>query len=207
MPTSAIALGAMAVSTAVWTFAEYAFHRWAFHRRVPRWWKTPIAHEHLVHHAEPNTTSPAKRAIAWLAIVALGAVVTMLLVAVGLPYLVAAGALAGWVIGYSSYELIHWRTHHRRLRSIYEQRVRLRHFDHHFGKVAANFGVTIEFWDHVFGTFRAPTLVIVPRRHAPAWTLRGSEPSGHPSVGLALGPERSDSSNDRSRAFSNDPPE
>ena len=96
MPTSAIALGAMAVSTAVWTFAEYAFHRWAFHRRVPRWWKTPIAHEHLVHHAEPNTTSPAKRAIAWLAIVALGAVVTMLLVAVGLPYLVAAGALAGW---------------------------------------------------------------------------------------------------------------
>jgi sterol desaturase/sphingolipid hydroxylase (fatty acid hydroxylase superfamily) len=207
MVTSAIALGAMAVSIAVWTFAEYALHRWAFHRRVPRWWKTPIAHEHLVHHAEPNTTSPVKRATAWLAIVALGAVMTVLLVAIGVPYLVALGALAGWVIGYSGYEVIHWRTHHRRLRSPYEQRVRLRHFDHHFGQVSANFGVTIEFWDHVFGTFRAPTLVTIPRRHAPVWILREPDRSSHGSVGLALGPERSDSSNDRSRAFSNEPPE
>ncbi|MGY9073993.1 MAG: sterol desaturase family protein [Acidimicrobiales bacterium] len=182
-----------------WTFAEYCLHRWMFHPRRMRWWKRPTASEHLAHHSAPVVTSPAKR-IGALTLTAAGAVPAALMIVMLWPHQVTAAVAgwafgAGWVFGYTTYELVHWRSHHIDTRSKWTTGIRLRHFAHHFTHVRSNYGITVTWWDRAFGTYRpvgVTEAVTVPQRHAPTWLVNQWSARGddvQPIVGLRISPE------------------
>lgn len=141
-----------------WTFAEYVLHRFAMHELRGRGYASK---EHLLHHAS-NETRLTSWILSWIGIAVTG----------GLMGWALAPALgAGWVVGYTFYELQHHWAHRRAPRGGYQRHMRLHHFHHHFGHPMANHGVTVPVWDWVFGTYEAPTTVKVPRRMAMPWLV------------------------------------
>lgn len=131
---------------ATWSLAEYVLHRWGFHHHRTDPVTSLVAREHRLHHRAPLRTSPMMRTLAWLGVAVLGS-----------PILLVGGTgsvalLAGWCLGYTAYDQVHWRAHHRAAANRYERWVRARHRQHHFGQPQRNFGVTSAVWDRVFRT-------------------------------------------------------
>ena len=126
-----------------WTLIEYLVHRVMFHH-------APIfSRIHQRHHLSPMELIGTP---AW-------ASALICLIAVAIPNWAAFGigsgtaATAGLVTGYLWYVLVHYATHHWRLRrDSYLYRARLRHARHHHLSHHGNFGVTTALWDHVFCT-------------------------------------------------------
>jgi len=132
-----------------WTATEYISHRWLLHG--------PLGRMHRAHHRDPLATNPFARAGGHLAIAAVAAVSAAVMIRVRPAFRVGATAAAAcWSGGYSTYELLHWRAHHRPARTDYGRRLRERHMRHHFGAPQANLGVTIGWWDTIAGTQAAP---------------------------------------------------
>lgn len=132
---------------ALWSVTEYLTHRWVMHGRRRR---NPLAAEHRRHHADPEATDPLLRTAGHAAM----AVVSVALARAVSPATGAAlarGIGAGFLAGYSSYEILHWRSHHRTPGNSFEERLRRRHFAHH-DRAAVNFGVTSSVWDQAMAT-------------------------------------------------------
>ncbi len=152
-----------------WTLAEYVLHRWTMHEMAGR---GILSREHLRHHAVPNHIDWTITILSWIGIALVSGAVTLAGWLIGGVAGLEFGA--GFAIGYLFYEILHWRTHWNepvRLGRAYELRMRHHHFHHHFGHPMSNHGVTLMFWDRVFGTFEAAGRVKVPRRLAPAWLM------------------------------------
>jgi sterol desaturase/sphingolipid hydroxylase (fatty acid hydroxylase superfamily) len=142
-----------------WTLAEYLMHRFAMHELRGR---GLASREHLRHHADRDSILE-KWPIAWAGVI---------VVAVFLLRPLGGWALAfGYVGGYGTYDMLHWRAHRRAPRNAYGRWVRMSHFHHHFHAPMRNFGVTSPFWDKVFGTYEAPTVVRLPQRMAMVWLV------------------------------------
>ena len=77
----------------------------------------------------------------------------------------------GWSAGYFYYEYVHAMAHLAAPTSRYQRWLRKHHFHHHFGHPMSNHGVTVAWWDRVFGTLEVPDRVRVPRRMAQPWML------------------------------------
>jgi sterol desaturase/sphingolipid hydroxylase (fatty acid hydroxylase superfamily) len=194
-----------------WTFGEYVIHRWMHEMRG----KGLPSREHLVHHASGGD-NPGRPVLSWLGIGVLGAVVLVplgLVVgawAAGQP-LAGLPLYAGWLLGYGVYEQIHDRAHSHPPRGRYTAWVRRHHFHHHHGHPLTNHGVTVPFWDRVFGTLEVPDVIRVPRRQAMRWlvhddgTLRDEYAGTYELVGPA-DPDGRMAAIDRARAFANLPP-
>lgn len=156
---------ALLAGASAWTFLEYALHSWNGHRMKGR---TSFSRLHLAHHANPRFFAP-----------------TLYKVASAVPVVGGAGLLAGLAFGagigftfgiglgvmYFAYEVTHRRTHTHPPRGPYSRWTRRNHLLHHFHSPNTNHGVTVPFWDHVFGTHVRPDVVRVPRRHAPDWMV------------------------------------
>lgn len=146
-----------AAGLALWTFTEYAAHRWVMHNREATA-TLPIdpAAPHMAHHRRPRETSAAARlsAMGGIAAVAMGAH------RVGAPTALAAT----WAAGYVTYDITHWFAHHRPARTNWGEQLRARHLRHHLGAPNANFGVTVDWWDQLFGTVAEPPAVSRPIR-------------------------------------------
>jgi len=141
-----------------WTLGEYLIHRFAMHALRGR---GITSREHLNHHADRDSILE-KWFLAWTGVMLVGlALDTALHPAVG----------AGWVLGYGFYDFHHWHAHKRRPHNRYQRWLRRHHFHHHFGHPRDNLGVTWPVWDLVFGTYRRPGVVRVPRRMAMVWLL------------------------------------
>ena len=164
-----IAAGA-AAGAAVWSFTEYAVHRWVLHGPFGkgRLSKVPIGGIHRNHHADPDHTVLLGRAAGHAAMAAVGVAAGGLLGNV-LPRAFSFAASTTWSAGYSTYDVVHWRAHHRPPTSEFGRRLRRRHFRHHFGAPRGNLGVTMSWWDGLFGTEVPERPVTVPRRFAPEW--------------------------------------
>jgi len=147
-----VALGAAAGALA-WTASEYATHRWVLHGPFGkgRLKTVPLGGLHRAHHADPECTNLAARAAGHVAVAGAAALVSTGLSAVT-PALVARSAAMAFAGGYSTYEINHWNFHHRPARTQTGQRLRDRHHQHHFGAPRSNLGVTMTFWDTIFGT-------------------------------------------------------
>jgi len=141
-----------------WTLGEYLIHRFAMHALRGR---GITSREHLNHHADRDSILE-KWFLSWLGVVLVG-------IALGEASHPAVGF--GWVLGYGFYDLHHWHAHRRRPRNRYQRWLRRHHFHHHFGHPRDNLGVTWPVWDLVFGTYRRPGVVRVPRRMAMVWLL------------------------------------
>jgi len=149
-----------------WTFLEYVMHRFLGHdRRLLK--RTPFGAEHTAHHSRGDYFAPAWKK----------ALFTVLVVGVigGPAYLVAGGAglafTAGLVGGYLAYEVLHRLLHVWQGVGPYARWARRHHFYHHFHDPKANHGVSSPLWDLLFGTYRKPARIVVPRRLAMRWLV------------------------------------
>ena len=161
--------GFFALGVLTWTFLEYVMHRWLGHDR--RFRKGMFAAEHIRHHIEGDYFAPTWKKVVFaatgtallapLAVLALGA-------AHGLAY------VAGLMLFYGAYEVLHRREHTHAGLGAYGRWARRHHFYHHFENARVNHGVTSPLWDIVFGTYRKPGVIHVPDRLCMAW-LRDPE--------------------------------
>jgi dihydroceramide fatty acyl 2-hydroxylase len=141
-----------------WTFAEYMLHRFLFHY-YPH---TPLAERifflfHGVHHAQPQVKSRL--------VMPFPVSIPMALLFYGLFYLVLAvlfrapqwvdPVMAGFVIGYLAYDLMHYAEHYIPLRRGYAKYMKRHHMLHHFKDPDSRFGVSSPIWDMVFSTMGA----------------------------------------------------
>ncbi len=133
-----IAWAAFAVTGFVmWTLAEYWLHRSILHG--PYWMRI-----HEIHHKRPRdlTDFPIWQIPSYfLAIYAL----------VWLGFgdwrlAVYAGIMVGWILFFTMHHVMH---HHPHL----VQAFAIRHNAHH-KTTTCNYGITVDWWDRVFGTFR-----------------------------------------------------
>ncbi|MEZ4400627.1 MAG: sterol desaturase family protein [Kofleriaceae bacterium] len=156
---------AVVVGMVAWTFLEYVIHRWLGHHR--RFRGNPFGVEHVRHHSEGNYFAPSVKKAGVAAVVA---------VIAGGPALALGGArggavVAGLLVMYVGYEVLHRREHTHAGIGRYGRWARRHHFHHHFVDPATNHGVTSPLWDLVFGTYRRPAVIPVPRRLCMAWLL------------------------------------
>ena len=158
---STLALGAL-----TWSFLEYVIHRWLGHDR--RFRGNIFGNEHTRHHSQGDYFAPAhKKALAAVAA----------LVIVGPPSVLIAGPVygglyaGGLVAFYLYYEVLHRREHTHAGVGPYGRWARRHHFYHHFVDPSVNHGVTSPVWDVVFGTYRRPERIPVPRKLSMVWLL------------------------------------
>lgn len=132
---------------AFWTLLEYVLHRFVFHHtpRSPRQMFLGYLF-HGIHHAFPEDrlrwTLPLITSLPVAA--ALTTVSFLLLGAAGGPF------MAGVLLGYLAYDLLHYAIHRGPMRSRFGNYLRKRHLAHHYGVPERNFGVSSPLWDLVF---------------------------------------------------------
>ncbi len=149
-----------------WTFLEYLIHRFLGHHARLR--PNPFATEHIRHHVEGNYFAPSWKKGA----VALGAIAIIIVPAVRVAGALAGSAyVAGFVGFYLLYEVMHRLEHTHAGIGPYGRWARRHHFTHHFTDARCNHGVTSPLWDFVFGTYRTPARMTVPRKLCMAWLV------------------------------------
>jgi sterol desaturase/sphingolipid hydroxylase (fatty acid hydroxylase superfamily) len=127
----------------IWTLVEYWVHRYLYHHAP---YLSPL---HDLHHQRPGDFIGVPSFLSSGLVVAGGYLPLVMFDPVA-----AGGFTSGLLIGYAVYMVVHHATHHWDIRPgdwLYEARVR--HMAHHYGD-EANFGITTDLWDRVFGTAR-----------------------------------------------------
>ena len=162
-------LALFASGMAGWTLLEYLLHRFVLHR-VP-----VVAPMHDAHHRAPRefigTPTWLTLGIFWLAV--------FVPVWRAWSFTAASGLMAGVMMGFLWYGILHHTVHHGRPRLLAWRLTACtrRHLRHHYSRQPVNFGVTTALWDHVFGT--AEQLPCPPRSAAGAGSKRNSERVSH----------------------------
>lgn len=153
-----LTLPMLAAGIVFWSITEYVLHRWLFHIAPTNLLSRIIyVYLHGIHHHYPD--DHYRLVMVPVVSIPLASAFYFLFGAVLPPQLVA-GAFAGMVVGYLSYDYCHYATHHIKIpRGGWAKPIafilrgqRKRHLMHHFGDHDKGFGVSTGFWDHVFGT-------------------------------------------------------
>jgi sterol desaturase/sphingolipid hydroxylase (fatty acid hydroxylase superfamily) len=122
-----------------WTLLEYAIHGWMGHRMAGA-----VQRMHAAHHRDPARV---------FAIGAWPPVAAALIAAVYFGGFSSATIfLLGAAAGFAVYEIEHYRIHFARPACAYEARMRALHLAHHYAAPGRCFGVTVAWWDRVFGS-------------------------------------------------------
>jgi len=170
MPSVLSHLVAFAVGAVAWTLAEYLLHRFAMHALGGR---GIMSREHLEHHVKASWSFDVNHILSWTGMLLVGFGLLAPITAALSSWSLGIAVAIGWAAGYFTYEYQHARAHLRTPRYRYHRWVARHHFHHHFGHPKANHGVSVPWWDHVFGTHERPEVVRVPRRLAIAWMVDG----------------------------------
>jgi sterol desaturase/sphingolipid hydroxylase (fatty acid hydroxylase superfamily) len=126
---------------ATWSLTEYVFHRWVYHLGFA------IARNgHEKHHHDPK----AYIAMPWF-VTPLVFLPPQQLIANYYGYRGPSAFLAGFFLGFIAYSFMHHSLHHYRLKFAWYRHLQSEHRIHH-AFPESNFGVTMRFWDRVFGT-------------------------------------------------------
>jgi sterol desaturase/sphingolipid hydroxylase (fatty acid hydroxylase superfamily) len=142
----------------VWTFAEYTLHRFVFHYRPRNAWQERVTFLfHGIHHAQPQ----CKTRLVMPPVVS----IPMALIFYGLFYGLVGSLLGapqwvdplfgGFILGYLTYDMIHYATHHFRMRAGVLKFLKRHHMAHHYKTPDKRFGVSSPLWDLVFDTIPA----------------------------------------------------
>jgi dihydroceramide fatty acyl 2-hydroxylase len=134
----------------IWTLVEYLGHRFLFHSH-PRTMIGRRVHFliHGVHHEHPN--DPLRLVMPPLMSVPIMATAYgVLRLTFGQDLVLPV--LAGFIVGYVGYDMLHFHVHHRRPRTRLGQLLRYRHMHHHFRDEKCWFGVSAPWWDVIFAT-------------------------------------------------------
>lgn len=142
----------------LWTLLEYLLHRFLFHFPARGAFQERISFLfHGVHHAQPQCKTRLVMPPAVSIPLAIG-VYALLYLLVGVLL-----RLPGWVdpltsgllVGYLTYDLTHYATHHFPMRNGYAKFLKRYHMQHHYKTPNQRFGVSSPLWDWVFGTLPA----------------------------------------------------
>ena len=138
----------------VWTLTEYVVHRHFFHGKVRwRWQEEFMFLIHGIHHVQPHTSTRLVSPLTFSIPVASLFFLffrTIFQVIGQLP--LAYPFMSGFILGYITYDVLHWTLHHVPVKHPWLKRLRRHHLEHHFKDSTNKFGVSTEAWDHVFGT-------------------------------------------------------
>jgi sterol desaturase/sphingolipid hydroxylase (fatty acid hydroxylase superfamily) len=178
---------AFLAGVAAWTLLEYLLHRFVLHR-IPT-----FAEMHAVHHAAPRAFVGTPT---WVSLFILWIVIFVPAWRI-LSLHIATGLIAGVMLGFLWYGILHHVIHHRRPRFL---AVRLtacihRHLRHHYAEAPGNFGVSTRLWDRLFGTAgpmlsgHRPSIARWPSTATPA----GQNPRHTPTVPAGAGTRQSSS--------------
>ncbi|XP_050544092.1 fatty acid 2-hydroxylase [Daktulosphaira vitifoliae] len=137
----------------LWPLIEYTIHRWLFHLQPPD--NSPLLITlhfgiHGLHHKVPFDDRrllfpPVPAAV--LISFAYGIYLMLF------PHWMAPMVLAGMIAGYVTYDLIHFYLHYGCPREgTYLYTMKRYHNQHHFAHHESGFGISCQFWDHIFGT-------------------------------------------------------
>lgn len=157
----------------VWTLLEYLLHRFVLHR-------VPVLRDmHGRHHLEEDAYDGTPT---WVSLAAFA--VFAFLPAWLLSDLMWATAITGGLMtGYLWYITVHHIVHHWHFkRPGYAYNLRRQHALHHHFDQTANYGVTSNFWDRIFGTkarTSARSRTSARQGIAAPSTARGQEPARH----------------------------
>ena len=154
-----LSLGLVILTTLVgifiWTLAEYLLHRFVFHFPA----KTPAIERitflfHGVHHTQPQEPSRlVMPPVVSLPMAALFYGLFNLVIGYFLRLPMVVGTVfAGFMIGYLTYDLTHYATHHFAMRSGVFKYLKRYHMQHHYKTPNMRYGVSSPLWDMVFGT-------------------------------------------------------
>ena len=131
------------------TFVEYLVHRYLYHMPVNSERSKELAYKmHGVHHDYPKDKQ--RLAMPPLLSIVVGTVLLLLFKLVLDQY--SFSFLAGFMVGYASYLLVHYSVHIFRPPTNFAKALWTNHAIHHYGDEHILFGVSSPIWDHVFGT-------------------------------------------------------
>ena len=132
------------------TFAEYAVHRWVYHppHGASEEYKELTYNLHGFHHDYPKD----KKRLAMPPVLAV-VISTLLLFLFELVLQQYAFAyLAGFVVGYAMYLMVHYTVHMYPPPRNFLKALWVNHSIHHYSEDEVLFGVSQPLWDYVFGT-------------------------------------------------------
>lgn len=141
--------------TLLWTLMEYLLHRFVFHFKPRnRTQRQLVFLFHGVHHYQPHVKTrlvmPPAVSVP-MACFFYGLFRLVLDDLLGMSYLVAP-MIAGTILGYVSYDMIHYATHHLPMKGRVLKFLKRHHMEHHYKTPTARFGVSTNLWDEVFRT-------------------------------------------------------
>ena len=135
----------------VFTFVEYAMHRWLYHPPEDATDKyqefTYTIHGH--HHAYPKDKQ--RLAMPPLLAVTIGTVLLIIFKLILNQY--ACAFLAGFMVGYAMYLLVHYMVHMFKMPNNFLKALWINHAIHHYADHDdVLYGVSTPLWDYIFGT-------------------------------------------------------
>jgi len=138
----------------LWTFMEYILHRFLFHMEARGHTMTQIVFLfHGIHHYQPHVKT--RLVMPPLVSIPMGlmfyGVFSLLGSLLSTPTFVLP-TFAGTLIGYVTYDMVHYATHHSAADGRIMRFLKRHHMEHHYKTPNARFGVTNDFWDRVFHT-------------------------------------------------------
>lgn len=147
VPTFGISFMAGLIS---WSLLEYLLHRFLFHFKPKQAWLKRVFYViHEIHHEYPSDSlrlvMPPIESVP-LAILFWWGLSTLLPLTWFYPF------FAGLVLGYLSYDMIHYSVHHLPMKNSIAKRLKAHHLRHHFKNPNREYGVSSPFWDWVFRT-------------------------------------------------------
>jgi len=146
-----VVLGEVAAGYLLWTLAEYWGHRAVFHYEPDHGFGARLHWViHGVHHDHPNDPRRLVLPPALSLPLAAGFLGLFVLV-LGTP--IAWGVCAGFFAGYLVYDMVHFALHHTHPKGRVGKRFRELHMRHHFEDERCGYGVSVPWWDMVFGTY------------------------------------------------------
>lgn len=141
------------IGIASWMFLEYGLHRFFFHYEA----KNPQAKQliyrmHLAHHENPKAISSLFSSLYTSAPIA--SLYTLSTWAITGSWQTMSYLFLGLIIGYFSYELLHYQAHHLTPKFAVLRYLKKYHMLHHHQSPKMRFGVTSPFVDWLFGTYK-----------------------------------------------------
>ncbi|XP_033226573.1 fatty acid 2-hydroxylase [Belonocnema kinseyi] len=150
IPHILIALG---LGLLLWTFIEYTLHRKLFHLKPPADSRTLITLHFLLHGVHHKAPFDHQRLVFPPLPAAIITFILFNLYKVIFPQIMMHFVMAGAILGYLTYDMIHYYLHHGSPKAeSYLYKMKRYHNYHHFSHQEIGFGISTKLWDHVFET-------------------------------------------------------
>ena len=143
-------VGLFFLGTLGFTFTEYVVHRWVYHppHGASEGYKEMTYNMHGFHHDYPKDKK--RLAMPPILAIVISTVLLLLFRAVLGDY--GYAYLAGFVVGYAMYLVVHYTVHMYPPPKNFLKALWVNHAVHHYSKDEVLFGVSQPLWDYVFGT-------------------------------------------------------